>query len=111
MHKSKKDLYLLLVIILLAIALTIFTSYRAYAHYSTWEKYHSYFNQPNQKIESWMSINTISTRFNISINDIFSSIGTNTSKLNNHMALDRLCKEYKQNCTDLVEKLNKLAVK
>jgi hypothetical protein len=111
MMNKKKNHYMRWIIILLAIALVFLFSYRAYVHYSDWKMYHNYFNQPNQKIESWMSIKMVSARFNVSVEDIFSAAGANPQKVNNHMALDRFCIEYNQNCTKLIERLNNLTRK
>jgi len=99
-----------IVIILLIVALVFLFSYRAYVHYSTWNKHHNYFKNPNQKIESWMSLRMISKGFSISIDEIFGVMGVNAS-INRNTALDRFCKEYRENCTELVERLNTLAGK
>jgi len=111
MKKTKKrSVYTAVVIILLIIALVFLFSYKAYVHYSTWNQHHNYFKNPNQRIESWMSIRMISNGFNIPMNDIFSIMGVDSS-INKNTAIDRYCKEYNQNCTELVERLNTLAGK
>ena len=107
---KKRSVYTTLVVIFLIIALVFLLSYRAYAHYFIWNKYHNYFKNPNQKIEAWMSIRMISNEFSIPIDEIFTIMGVDSS-INKNTAIDRYCKEYHQNCTELVERLNTLAGK
>jgi len=106
----KKNVYTILVVILLIIFLVFLLSYRAYVHYSVWKSHHNYFKNPNQKIESWMSPRMISRGFNIPMSEIFGVMRVNAS-MNRNTALDRFCKEYRENCTELVERLNTLAGK
>lgn len=110
MNKSqKKTIYILVIIFLLL--LSFFFLFKAKVHYSTWKSYHNYFEQPNQQIESWMSIKTISNKFNISNSEIIKEMGTNNTKINPHMSLDVYCKQYHKDCADLIERLNNLVGK
>ena len=109
MAKSKKSFYIYLIIIILLVSVIIFLSIRAYHHYSSFKTYNTYFHSSNIKIESWMSFKTISKNFNLTEAQIIQEAGVNLSSVNNHLNLDRFCKEYHKDCTDLTNRLNQLA--
>lgn len=111
MNKSQKQtLYISIIIILIVIALAILFSFRAYHNYFAWRSYHNYFNQSNPKIESWMTLNMISREFNISHADIIKELNI-TESINPHLNLDRFCRQYHQNCSKIIDRLNNLAGK
>lgn len=105
----KKEFYFVLAMILAVFV--FFLLFRAYQHYSAWKAYHDYFNQPNPKIESWMSFDTISKRFQISEREILNELNVSERQINPRMTLDRFCRRYHQNCTELVKRLNELSEK
>lgn len=108
---ENRDKTILVILILVIAALIFLFLFRAYNHYSAWRGNHTYFDRPDWKIESWMTLRTISTRFNITDSELFREVGVNEIKINPHITLDLFCKEYHQNCTDLVERLNVIAGK
>lgn len=107
MKKVKKSKILFYFVILFFVLLILFLAYHTFINYHSWREHRNYFkNNPQPKIESWMTINMISNRFNITSVEILKEIGINKTQVNRHMALDRLCSEYKQNCIDVVNRLN-----
>jgi hypothetical protein len=109
-HIKKIILYL---IILIGIILLIWVlTHSAFVNYHSWKEHHSYFkNNTSPNIESWMTFKIISSRFNLINEDILKEIGANKTQINKHMTLDRFCKVYKQNCTEIVKKLNMIVKK
>ncbi len=105
MSNKGRDRYILLAVILVALAFVIFFSWRTYSNYVLWKNQHNYFKKPGQEIESWMTLKMISERFNISHTQLLEEMGVNKT-LNPHITLDVFCKQYKQNCTSLLERLN-----
>lgn len=102
---QRKVVYIALIIVL--IAFVFLFSLRAYRQYHVWRSYHNYFNQPNPKIESWMTIKLISQKFNITEEEISESLD-NQTRINCHISLNRFCKQYHQNCTEIVDRLNQI---
>jgi len=109
MNKSRKEtVYILIIAILIVIILAVLFSFRAYYNYSVWESRHNYFNQQNPRIESWMTLEMISSRFNIPFEEIIRELNA-TEHLNPRVNLDRFCSQYKQDCAIIIERLNNLA--
>ena len=107
MKKIKKSKILFYFVILFCILLILFLAYHAFINYHSWKEHRNYFkNNTQPEIESWMTINMISNRFNITSGEILKEIGINKTQVNKHMTLDRICNEYKQNCIDVVNRLN-----
>lgn len=106
MGNKQNTNYVYVVVILILIAILFSILFRAYGNYSAYKEHKTYFNQPNPQIQGWMSIKTIFNNFNLSSQEIFKETGVNETKINIHMSLNRFCREYRQNCTLLIEKLN-----
>jgi len=106
MKKRQRIIYIILIVLLLISI--FFFALRTYEHYSAWKEYRTYFKNPDARIESWMNIKTISEKFNISYDQIFTTIGAD-KQVNIHMSLDIFCKVYNKNCPGLVEALRSLA--
>jgi len=106
MDKKQNPNYIYVVVILILFAILFSTLFRAYENYSVYKEHKTYFNQPNPEVQDWMSIKIISTNFNLSSQEVFKEMNINETKTNPHVSLDRLCKEYHQNCNLLIEKLN-----
>ena len=105
---DRKQNYVYIVVILILFALLFSTLFRAYENYSIYREHKVYIQQPDSKIQDWMSIKTISTNFNLSSQEIFNEMGVNKTKMNIHISLSRFCKETHQNCAPILEKLNNL---
>jgi len=103
----KKSFYTYLIIILIIAFLAFLFSFRAYYHYSVWKSQHDYFNNPNTKIQAWMTVDMVSRGFNIPRAEIIKELNV-TEPLNPHMNLDRFCTQYNKNCTILLDRLNNL---
>ncbi len=102
---------LLVIIIIFLVLLSFLIIYRAYTNYSQWRNYHNYFSQENPQIQSWMNLNTISKRFNLTDEELNQALDINGTKVNKHISLDRFCKEYNKECSVIVENLNQLIKK
>jgi len=109
MSKEQNRNYIYVVIILLIVALLFSALFRAHENYLRYKENKDYLSQPNKKIQGWMNIKIISANFNLSSQEIFKEMGVDETKINPHISLDRFCKEYNQNCTLLIERLNNRA--
>ena len=95
-----KKISLYFVILIGIILLVWILAHHAFTNYHSFRGHQDYFkNNTSPQIESWMTINMISNRFNLTNADILKEIGANKTQINKHMTLDRFCKQYKQNCT------------
>lgn len=108
MKRNKKLLVLYIIIIIFLALLFILFSVRSYQHYSAWKEHRNYSKNLPEKIEPWMNFKTISIDFNIQEKEILNISGVNATSLNQGMNLELFCKQYKKNCTELVNTLNNL---
>lgn len=102
-----RKLYIYIIIILIVLTIAVLYSFRAYHNYSVWKSQKNYFNYPNPKIQPWMTIDMISKEFNIPHAEIIKELNI-TEPINLNINLARFCRQYKRNCTILVDRLNNL---
>jgi hypothetical protein len=103
--KRRRNYAIIILIIILAV-LVLFSFLRAYIQYSNWKTQHNYFENPNPKIESWMTIKMISEQFNLTTTDILAEMKINNTPVNKHLTLELYCKQYHKDCTELIQRLN-----
>jgi hypothetical protein len=107
-NNKNKNLYALIIIFLIITAFIFFFLIRGYMNYAEWKDHRDYFKQSNTQIESWMSINLISTKFNLTTSQIYQEIGVNGTQINKHLTLDLFCKKYQKDCQVIINNLNNL---
>lgn len=107
MKKSERGILVGLIIILIAAFFLL--AFEANNQYSIFQEKRHQIKQP-EKIESWMSFSQISKILKISPEALLERLNI-TLKLNPHINLDLYCKQYKQNCTLLVDRINELKAK
>ena len=106
----KKHYYLALVIIIILVLLMVIFIFRAYRNYSVFEQHRHYFSNSSKELEiqPWMNINLITSNFEINKTQIVSYFNVSADKINSEASLYRLCRQYKQDCTKIVDELNKI---
>ena len=110
MKKSSQKLILyILIAALLLIIILLFQN--AYSHYSQFKSHENFFRQPHPAIEPGMTFVQISRQFNLGGGEILNQTSVPKVVINPHLTLERFCIQYNQNCTLLVEKLNRLVRK
>ena len=106
MERNKKLLgYSVLVLTLLFVISTLFIN--SYKHYNIWEDHRNYLINKEQQIQPWMSLGMISRTYNIDSQILLLELNL-SEKINLHMTIEQVCKKQKQNCTLVIEGLNKL---
>lgn len=103
---KKRSLYTFLILVL--ILLIFFFSFRAYNHYTVFKIHKGYFKQLNPNIESWMTVHLIIKRFNIAQDVIFKELNVTNTISNQRSSIDSICKKNHLNCTQVINRLNKL---
>ena len=107
MKKSEKIALAMLIAVLIVtfFVLTI----EANNQYTIFQERRHQVKQP-EKIELWMSFSQVSKILEIPPENLFLRLNL-TEKINSHINLDLYCKQYHQNCSALVEKINDLKTK
>jgi hypothetical protein len=105
----KKHFYFALAAIILLLLFIAFSIFRVYVNYHTFEEQKHYFKNSGveAEIEPWMNIKIIEANFNISKVEIVSYFNKSSNEINSEASLYRLCKLYKQNCTIIIDELNR----
>lgn len=104
----KKQFYVAVVIIIILALLIALSMFRAYRNYALFEQHKHYFYGEEVKIEPWMNIHLITANFNITKEQIVTQFNISSNKINSEASIYRLCKQYKKNCTLILEELNKI---
>jgi flagellar basal body-associated protein FliL len=107
MRDYKKPFYAAIVIIIILLLLMSIALFRAYRNFSVFEEHRNYFNSEEAKIEPWMNIHAITFNFNITQEQVVSYFNV-SERINPEASLNRLCKQYNKNCTEIVADLNKI---
>ncbi|MCX6748807.1 MAG: hypothetical protein NT076_04330 [Candidatus Pacearchaeota archaeon] len=103
MKKSEKIVLAILIIVLIAAFFMLASE--ANNQYAIWQQKRHQVKQP-EKIESWMSFSQISKIIQIPPEVLFEKLNISQG-LNPHLSLDLYCKQHNQNCSLIMEKLNK----
>ena len=104
--KNKKNYHIvaLLIFLLIFLAFSLFIAPRDYSLF----KQRGEFAAESNKIEPWMNLKTISSKFNITKETIIGKLNISEGNINSEASLARLCIQYKRNCTQIIEELNKI---
>jgi hypothetical protein len=105
---ANKKAYFWSLIFIIFIILTIMFAVRTIHKYDIWKGHEEYLRSDNKTIQEWMPVNLISKRSGITNDIIYSEIGIEESFTNNRKPLFQLCQENNLNCTQLVDRLNRL---
>ncbi len=99
MKKKKLLLWIILIIVLIAIARFGISSWRKY---QIWESHQSYFeqNQEDRKIELWMTPSFVFRQYNIKLDSIRPSFWEKREPLSD------ICKNHQIDCNKLLKNLN-----
>ena len=106
----KKHYHLALVIIIILVILMAIFIFRAYRNYSVFEQHRHYFSNSSKELEiqPWMNINLITSNFNITRVQIANSFNVTIDKIATEASLYRLCRQYRKNCNNIIDELNKI---
>jgi len=107
MDKKMKFLIFYSVLLTILIVFIAFSMLRSYNDYHAFKSHREYLrnNFPIQ-VESWMTPHTVLRRFNITSEDLFSTLNVTNSSFNLVKPISTICTEKKENCTIIVQKLN-----
>jgi hypothetical protein len=106
--REKKNIIFWSTLFILFVLLTAIFAIRTINRYELWKEHEEYLKSDNKTVEDWMHVNLISKRSGIPNEVIYDEIGINGSFTNNRKTLKNLCKDNGLNCTDAVERLNRL---
>jgi hypothetical protein len=109
---KKYNISLILSLVILSlIILTVFFSIRTHNQYEILKDHRNYLKQQNIEIQSWMTINTVVNRFNMTNDYIYSELGIDNTYSWNRMTIQSICIKKKLDCTKIVANLNSLRSK
>jgi len=91
-----------LLVILIVSAINSYNNYHAYKSQRDYLK-----NSYSIKIESWMTPHTVLRHFNISQEDLLNILNITNTSLDFKKQISGICSKKKENCTLIVEELNK----
>ena len=110
MKSRYKDVILYSIIVILLALVVFLLLDRSYRHYTSWENRTDILQGTNPQIQTWMNVRQISRVLNISEDVVLQEMNISRNQVNVHITLDQFCKNYNQNCSDLVNRLNKLRI-
>jgi hypothetical protein len=107
LEKEEIIIYSLILIVLTTLIAVLII--HAFTNYLEFKENKNYFiNNPNPKIDTWMTPDTILRHFNITEEDLFKELNIKEGESTLRTPLYKICIKQEINCFDLVEKLNNL---
>ena len=104
----KKHFYAAIAVIIILLVFIGLSAFLSYRNFSIFEKHKRYLNRDEAQVETWMNIKIITENFNITKQQIVGYFNISEFDIRSEASLNRLCKQYKKNCTQIVEELNKI---
>ena len=108
--KRTRKLFLLLFIFVLILVLIGVFSFKTYNKYTNWNSHKDYFKQDKSKIkvEDWMSIRLIESKFNI---DFENKSGVELNFYEKKDSIETICIEKKLDCEEIIKNINSQSTK
>jgi hypothetical protein len=106
-RKNKERVWYLAIIAILILVIIILII-RTYSQFETLKLHREYFRQQHPSIQPWMTVHTIVRNYNITGESLRRSLNANSTIKIDTLTIQQICTKNHLNCTDEVNKINRL---